>query len=181
LRRKGYKPRRSEALVQMDSIYVFVDGIKRYIITVVDLRSRFAFAYAYKRLSSRSGADFMEKFMKVSPFDLQHIQTDNGGEFEKEFERLVEREKVIHFFNYPRRPQSNGHIERFNRSLEEEFLLYHLNELAEDIDGFNRRLMHWLVFYNTRRPHHSLSLRSPVKYLIEKENFSHMLWTYTFF
>ncbi len=123
LRRKGYKPRRSGDLVQLDSIYVFIDGIKRYIITAVDLRSRFVFAYAYKRLSSRSGADFMEKFMKVAPFALWHIQTDNGGEFEKEFRRLVERKKVVHFFNYPRRPQSNGHIERFNRTLEEGFLL----------------------------------------------------------
>ncbi len=179
LRRRNYMPRRSGDLIQLDSLHVFVDGIKRYIITAVDLRSRFAFAYAYKSLSSRAGADFMEKFMSVAPFSITHIQTDNGSEFMKHFHRLVEREKVVHFFNYPRRPQSNGHIERFNRTLQEEFLLYHLDELATNIGAFNRRLMQWLVFYNTRRPHHSLSLRSPLKYLIEEENFSHMLWTYT--
>ncbi|MCD6454137.1 MAG: transposase, partial [Candidatus Aminicenantes bacterium] len=151
LRRKNYKPRRAGDLLQLDSLYIFVDGIKRYIITAVDLRSRFAFAFAYKSLSSRSGADFMEKLMAVAPFSITHIQTDNGSEFMKDFHRLAERKDVVHFFNYPRRPQSNSYIERFNRTLKEEFLLYHLDELVTDIDAFNRRLMEWLVFYNTRR------------------------------
>ena len=51
--------------------------------------------------------------------------------------------------------------------------------LVDDIQEFNRGLMNYLIFYNTQRPHTSLSYLSPLKYLLEKENFSKMLWTYT--
>jgi len=47
LRRKGYQSELPDDLVQIDSIVIFVNGLKRYIVTVIDQRSLFAFAYAY--------------------------------------------------------------------------------------------------------------------------------------
>ncbi len=44
LRRKGYEPEREGDLVQMDSITIFKDGIKRYIISAIDFKSEMAFA-----------------------------------------------------------------------------------------------------------------------------------------
>ena len=61
-----------------------------------------------------------------------------------------------HNFIYPRCPRINGFIERANRTLQEEFIDLHLNLLSEDIDEFNRKLMDYLVWYNTERPHESL-------------------------
>jgi len=46
-----------------------------------DVKGRFAFAYAYKRLSSKTSMDFMKKLKEVVPFPITHIQTDNGSEF----------------------------------------------------------------------------------------------------
>jgi len=47
-------------------------------------------------------------------------------------------------------------VERFNRSLQEEFVWENEDLLVENIDEFNRKLMDYLIFYNTKRPHRSL-------------------------
>ena len=179
LRRKGYKPQKAGDLIQVDAIVLFVDGIKRYNLTGVDVKSKFAFAYAYSSLSSKKAQDFVEKFKKVAPFPIKRKQTDNGSEFHKYFDDYLAREGIIHFWNYPRHPQSNSVVERFNRTLQEEFVWENQHLLVDDIQEFNRRLMDYLIFYNTQRPHASLSYLPPLKYLLEKENFSKMLWTYT--
>ncbi len=49
--------------------------------------------------------------------------------------------------------KGNAYVERFNRSLEEGFIDYREDELREDIEGFNRELMEYLIWYNTERVH----------------------------
>jgi len=85
LRRKGYQPENPGDLIQMDAIVKFIWGVKRYIITAIDLKSEFAFAQSYTNLSSKSTSDFFEKLKKVAPFPIKRIQTDNGAEFHKRF------------------------------------------------------------------------------------------------
>jgi len=65
LRRKGYTPLAPGDLLQIDSIIRFKDGIKRYILTAIDLKSGFFFAYGYSNLSSKSGLDFYQKLESV--------------------------------------------------------------------------------------------------------------------
>ncbi|PSO43552.1 hypothetical protein BRC20_01225 [Candidatus Saccharibacteria bacterium QS_8_54_8] len=85
----------------------------------------------------------------------------------------------------PGQPRHNGMVERFNRTIQEEYIDYCLDELALETDDFNRHLMDWLVYYNTGRPHHSLKLQSPMQHILgvlqlpTKE--SNMLWTNTLF
>jgi transposase InsO family protein len=180
LRAKGYKPKYPGGLVQLDSIVRFRDGIRRYIITAIDLISGFAFAYGYTSLSSKSALDFFEKLEGVAPFKVSAIQTDNGSEFEKHFREHLQRSKIKHFWNYPKHPQLNAKVERFNRTVQEEFLEWNSRSLFHDLESFNHKLVDWLIFYNTKRPHFSLGNIPPVKYLIQKVGFSNMLWTYTF-
>jgi len=179
LRRGGYRPKNPGDLIQIDSIVIFTDGIRRYIVTAVDVKGRFAFAYAYKRLSSKTSMDFMKKLKEVVPFPITHIQTDNGSEFHGYFRDYLEKERITHFFTYPKRPIMNSYIERFNRTLKEEFVNEAYDDLIFDIDEFNRKLMEYLIFYNTKRPHTSLNYKSPLRYIIDKFGFSNMLWTYT--
>ena len=64
LRRKGYKPQRAGDLIQVDAIVLFVDGIKRYNLTGVDVKSKFAFGYAYSSLRSKGGFRTLRKSLR---------------------------------------------------------------------------------------------------------------------
>jgi len=167
IRRKGYKPEKQGDLLQIDTIVKFINGIKRYIVTAIDIKSDFAFAYAHKTASSKSTKDFLEKLEQVAPFKITHIQTDNGSEFEKYFRDYIKKQGITHFHNYPRRPRMNAHIERFNRTLQEEFANYRGNTLAYNLDRFNYELIEWLLWYNTKRPHWSLGLKPPMKFILD--------------
>ena len=177
LRSKGHEG----ALVKADTIVRFKDGIKRYILTAIDLESEFAFAYAYTSHASTHAADFMRTLKQVAPVSLTHVQTDNGSEFADHFQLFCDAEDITHFHTYPRSPKMNAEIERFNRTLSEAFIAKHRHLLAHDLEEFNRQLMDWLLWYNTRRPHWSIGLISPLRYICNKlsPKQSQMLWTST--
>lgn len=168
-------------LVKADTIIRFTNGIKRYILTAIDLESEFAFAYAYTSHASIHAADFMRLFKKVAPLSLTHVQTDNGSEFADHFESFCDDEGIVHFSTYPRSPKMNAEVERFNRTLSEAFIQKYRHLLAYDLPAFNRALMDWLIWYNTRRPHWSIGLISPLRYIVNKlpAKQSHMWWTST--
>jgi putative transposase len=182
VRRKKLRPKGHKGgLVKADSIVRFHNGIKRYIVTALDIETKFAFAFAYKNHSSDSATDFMKKFKSVAPVSLTHVQTDNGSEFAKHFEMYLEKNDIIHFHTYPRCPKQNSEIERFNRTISDAFIKRNRQLLAYDIDAFNNRLIEWLLWYNTRRPHWTLGLVSPLKYIVStlSARESQMLWTST--
>ena len=182
LRRKGFLPDKPGDLVEMDTVSIFVDGIKRYLFTAIDVKTRLAFAYTYKSNTAANGKDFLVKFVKVTPFVTSHIQTDNGGEFAGHFDQCCQDNDLPHFFNYPGHPQSNGHLERFNKTIQEQFVYWHTDEL-DDLEAFNRNLMEYLIWYNTEKPHRGIGKLPPLKYYLD--NFCHspeksnMLWTLT--
>jgi len=180
-RRKGFCPKLPGDIVQMDTVSIFAAGVKRYIFTAIDVTTRFAFACTYTSNSSANGSDFLKKFIKVTPFVTARIQTDNGGEFEKHFDKACQENGLVHFFNYPKHPQSNGCLERFNKTIQEQFVCWHIDEI-DDLDIFNRELMEYLIWYNTEKPHRGVGKLPPLRYYID--NFltptqSNMLWTPT--
>ena len=181
LRRKDYHPEKAGDLVQVDTVVKFINGIRRFIMTAIDVESDFAFAYGYTHLSSATGRDFLKKLREVAPFEITHIQTDNGLEFEKYFREYLEEEKIIHFHNYPRCPKMNAYIERFNRTIQEQYVNWNLMSLRDDLPTFNKNLMEWLLWYDTKRPHESLGLVSPLKYIVSTlpTDDCHMWWTRT--
>lgn len=165
LRRGGYKPEGPGDLVQMDSISIFKDGIKRYIISAVDIKTRFSFSYGYKSLTSLNAKDFMEKLQKVFPFPVKRVQTDNGSEFESYLRKYLEDQNIIHYFNFPKHPQQNCYVERFNRTLQEQFVFWN-EECIENIPEFNSKLMNYLLWFNTKKPHSSLNKLPPLDYFL---------------
>jgi len=181
LRRKDYVPQEPGDLVQMDTVAIFTAGLKRYIFTALDVCTRFAFAYAYKANSSANGSDFIGKFLRVAPFVTRRVQTDNGSEFASHFDDFCSKHQLTHFFNYPRHPESNGFLERFNRTVQEQCVNLYIDYLDEP-DDFNRKLMEYLIWYNTEKPHRGIGKLPPLRYYLD--NFvtpqkSNMLWTLT--
>ena len=162
VRRGKFTPSLAGDLLQLDSIVIFLNGIKKYILTAIDLKTKFAFAYAYRSLSSLNASDFMRKLREVFPFTIQRVQTDNGSEFGKYFKNYIQRHNIIHFHNYPRHPQSNANVERFNITIQEQHINWHMEELY-DVESFNRGLMRWFVWYNAKKPHKSLNKLAPLR------------------
>ena len=195
LKYKGEKPRQKKLrigkyvpnapgdLVQIDAVTIFINSLRRYIITAIDVKSKFAFAYSYKSLSSNMARDFMTKFQKVSPFAIKRIQTDNGKEFHKYFRDYIKKQNIIHFFNYPKCPKMNKYVERFNRTIQDQHVSWNMNDLYEPKE-FNQGLVKYLIWYNTEKPHSSLKKLTPLQYYLNNYIFniqkSNMLWTTTF-
>lgn len=167
LRRKDYKPELPGNLIQIDTVEIRLNGVRRFIITAIDLTTRFTFAYAYKSLSSTSGRDFLQRLIETVPFNITHVQTDNGLEFHKHFQTYLEQLNITHFYNYPRSPKMNAYIERFNRTIQEEFVSQHYWNLKDNVPTFNQELRLYLEWYNNIRPHESLDYKSPICFMLD--------------
>lgn len=152
-------------LIEIDVVVRFVGLMKRYIVTAIDVHSRYSFALCYNRHNSLCARDFIKKLEKVFPYKIKAIQTDNGSEFHKYFMQYLEKRKIMHYWNHKGQPYKQGHIEKFNRTIQEEFV--DQNEMwFDDINEFNEKLLEWVVWYNTKRFHWSLDLMTPVDYLL---------------
>lgn len=131
-------------LIEIDTVVRFVHMVRRYVITAVDVNSRYTFAWGYKRLDSTNARDFFKRLEIAFPFQIKHVQTDNGSEFCKYFTHYLKQQDTIHFWNYKGQPYKNGHIEKYNRTIQEEFIDY--NEiLLDDPTLFNPKLMDYLL------------------------------------
>ena len=169
----SYIPNSPGDVVQIDAIEVFLDGIRRYILCALDIKTRFAFAYAYKTLSSKSARDFMQKLQSISPFIIRHIQTDNGKEFHKYFDEYLKIQSIIHFWNYPKSPKMNSFVERFNGVIQRQYVGWHLGEIHEP-EEFNHGLIKYLTWYNTEKPHRSIGKIPPLLYYVNNLSLIHI-------
>lgn len=152
--------------LEVDTVIRFIDGTKRYILTAIDVQRKFAFAAAYTSHSSATAADFLHKLMVVAPFPITELQTDNGSEFALLFRDACEKLNITQYHTYPRSPKMNACIERFNRTIWEDFIMWNRALLRDDIAAFNDTMIEWLLWYNTERPHASLGMLSPLQYIV---------------
>lgn len=158
------KRRKQKRGFEIDTVVRHVDGKKRYIITAIDTQRKIAYAYTYATHSSASARDFLKRLLRNIPFEITEIQTDNGSEFAGYFQEACKTLGITHYHTYPRSPKMNAFIERFNRTLSEEYVIYHRALMRDDVEGFNEELSQWLRWYNHERPHESLGLLSPYEY-----------------
>jgi hypothetical protein len=150
--------------IEIDTITLYVLGKKIYFISIIDVVTKFALCKLIPTLASRYTKEALEEFRKLYPYQTRVVQTDNGHEFLGEFQHYLEEQKLPQQFIYPRSPKINGVVERFNRTVQEEFI-NRCDELYFDLDTLSQKLTNYLNWYNTRRPHHALKLETPEGYL----------------
>ena len=165
-RKKKLRRPHGYCVLEVDTVVRFIDGTKRYILTGVDTERRTAFAAAYANHGSLSAADFLTKARAVLHDCPEDVQTDNGGEFALHFETTCREQDLTHFHTYPKSPKMNAHVERFNRTLDEEFLRWNKALLRDDVRAFNEKLIEWLLWYNGERPHHALGQVAPFRFMM---------------
>ena len=96
---------------------------------------------------------------------FEEMLTDNGAEFaarsrpaEHPFEAMLLELGVKHRYTRPYRPQTNGKVERFWRSLEDDFVD---GATFDDLRHFSNELLGYLIYYNEARPHQALGGLTP--------------------
>jgi transposase InsO family protein len=98
----------------------------RYVMTVVDLFSKYAYAKPLRDKEGKTVAKAMKEILEANK-NPKVIQADNGSEFiSEEFKELCDRKgiKIIH--SKPYTPSTQGAIERFNKTLKEKLHWYKL-------------------------------------------------------
>ena len=166
LHSKRYNKKTPGHQVQVDvKINIFMkDGkkIKRYQYTAIDDATRIRALKIYDRHTQANAIDFLDYVIKLFPFRINNIRTDNGHEFQAKFHWHVEDLGMKHSYIKPGTPQLNGKVERSHRTDRKEF--YQLLEYTNDVD-LNRKLKDWETFYNNFRPHGAHEGKTPYEKL----------------
>lgn len=156
------KEPRSGFLIALDTVVRYIHGQKRYILTAIDVYGKVAFARMYRGHGSVYAADFLQRMYYLLDGKIDNIQTDNGSEFAKYFVLAAQSLNLTHYHSRPKTPKDNPFDERFNRTLQDEFIA--LGHLTDDCAIFNKNLTEWLVEYNFYRPHQSLGYETPISF-----------------
>jgi transposase InsO family protein len=163
-RERHIESSRPGEVLSQDTFYVGVlKGVGRvYLHAVVDTYGSYAFGFLHT--TKQPEAALAVIYNDVLPFyqdkglQVDAILTDNGREFcgkdTHPYELYLELNDIEHRKTQVRRPQTNGFVERFNRTvLDEFFRIAFRKKLYESVEVLQVDLDAWLVHYNTERPH----------------------------
>lgn len=107
--------------MEVDTIHFVRPNTSRfYIYTLIDVYSRLAYAEYPPKLSQKNSLKFVKAAQKKFVFKFFTVQTDNGPEFKDHFNIELKRNKITLRHSRVRTPNDNAHLERFNRTLQEE-------------------------------------------------------------
>ena len=153
-------------LVEIDTIHLYnpITKQKRYIYTVIDLYTRMAYARVYKELRPINSLNTVLEAEEYCGFRFKMVQSDNGLEFGRYFEARLENRGVKIRHTRLGRPNDNAHIERFNRTIQEECTGNYYLE-SESLKKMDDKILSYIDFYNYRRIHLSISYRTPSEML----------------
>jgi len=150
-------PLKSGDLVETDTIHRMISEKKRlYVFTLIDVYSRWVYARAFEKINSATGVQFVLEAQRFAPFHFEMIQSDHGPEFGKWF---VDRIQKNHRYTRIGKPNDNSHIERFNRTLQEECLDF----LPNNVEKINCALEKYLRYYNFKRVHGGINYLIPMQ------------------
>lgn len=154
-------PGKPGILVQIDTI---VDGPhtdRLYVYTLLDVCSRWAYALPELMANTHKSLRFVETARSIAPFSFTTLQSDHGAEFSKWFTKRIMERGLSHRHSRVRTPSDNGHLERFNRTLQEECL----QRIPRSLKSYRKEIPEYLAWYNTKRPHMGLDMKSPIDVL----------------
>lgn len=135
-----------------------------FVHAAVDDHSRVAYVEVHPDERSATTAAFLHRagaFFATHGVAIERVMTDNAWSYRLSpaFQAVVKELGARHVLIPPRRPQVNGKVERFNRTLLEEWAYV---RLYRSNGARLQALRHWLEFYNSTRPHSALGGRPPM-------------------
>jgi transposase InsO family protein len=153
-------------LVQTDTVHYIcpLTKCRRYVYTVIDLYTRMTYAEVHSRILPGLAAGVVTRASTQFGFAFQLVQADNGPEFGRYFAQVLAKSSVAVRHSRLGRPNDNAHIERFNRTIQDECLGRYLTYKTPN-KQIQTKLTKYLDYYNTRRVHLSLQCKTPVEML----------------
>lgn len=150
------------------------DNKRYYLVCLIDSCTRIAWAEVIEDLKSLTAMFAVLKCLNIISdhyqIKFEEVLTDNGPEFgrkgskrkrEHPFERMLMEIGIKHRYIRPYRPQTNGKVERFWRTIEGDLFE---ETYFESLDGLKEELLQYMYYYNHERPHQGVGGLSPVKF-----------------
>jgi hypothetical protein len=145
---------------------------KLYLLCVLDDYSRLAWAEVMEDITALTtmfaALRCMQALKREFGIQFEEMIADNGPEFgtstslqkrNHPFERMLVETGIKRRYMQPYRPQTNGKVERFWRTLNEDLIE------GTDFDSFEEledELLKYLVYYNWERPHQGINGKKPI-------------------
>lgn len=150
-------------LIQMDTKFLrSTTSIKLYQFTAIDVLTKIRVLHITATNSSKQGERFLNICQQEFPFSIRAIQTDNGSEFLKCFDKACQKLNIQHYFIEPHSPKQNSYVERSIRTDKYEFYLQGKMRSTQAL--LLPLVKQWQNHYNTKRPHQSLNYLTPQAY-----------------
>jgi transposase InsO family protein len=151
-------------LVQIDTIHIQPRGEETfYIYTGLDLFSRFAYAKVVWHINTQESLKFVQEAEKKAGFTFKTIQSDNGQEFSSWFTENIGVMGIGHRHSRVRQANDDAHVERFNRSIQEESL----DHVPKDFKSYQTAIKKYLAYYNGERSHMGIDFLTPLQNIAE--------------
>jgi IS30 family transposase len=151
-------PTKPDQKIQIDVKYVprecIVGDQSYYQFTAVDECTRWAYRQMYDEKSSYSAKQFLDELIRITPFPIRIIQTDNGTEFTNTlivvtakhktlFEQALEDMDIIYKRIRIATPRHNGKVERMHRTDQMRFYdnlkMFNLADGRKQLAAYNKR------------------------------------------
>jgi transposase InsO family protein len=143
---------------------------REYQFAILDDFSREVFSRIYPDSSSKAATDFFVQALRYFPYPLSAVLTDNAfcftmryachSERQTLFSKTLETLGIRHKLIKPHHPQTNGKVERFFRTVEQEcYQIICFQNSQHRVFALNR----FIRYYNHRRPHLALGGLTPIQ------------------
>ena len=147
----------------------------RYLLVAIDRATRWVYLEIHPTKAAKVAAAFLDRLVDKAPFKITKVLTDNGKEFTDRFcttgerkptgrhvfDRACRRHGIEHRLIPPKRPQTNGMVERFNGRIAEivKTTRFHSGKELE------QTLLQYAKVYNHQIPQKALGHISPIQAL----------------
>jgi transposase InsO family protein len=157
---------------QTDIFTFRLGGAYAYLIGYIDDYSRFMTGLGLYR--SQTAEHVLELYRRaVAEYNVpKEMLTDNGRQYtnwrgSSRFEGELKKDGVHHIRSRPHHPMTLGKIERFWKSIHEEFLC---RAQFDSFDNATERIKMWVQYYNYRRPHQGIGGMCPAERFFEVQH-----------
>ena len=148
---------------------------RKYLFVAVDRATRWVYMEIHDSKTAEAARSFLKNLVKKAPFLISKILTDNGKEFTDRFCPTGERQPTgNHIFDQecaehgiehrlikPKKPQTNGMVERFNGRIQEVVQQTRFDSAQQ----LEETLIQYLNIYNCNIPQRNLGHVTPAEAL----------------